>query len=147
MLLTKSSLVIVTMLLVNTSGATFCAGQGAKPQPVNRAGNATMPDAEFPPGTQKDKEAARGEIVKLAEGSHSEVTNAFLVVARDPRVYGDLRKLVPGLPNLLDDFFTGRAVVAAFMGERNTGGYSVEISRAPNGSIRVAANTPPKDAM
>lgn len=105
-----------------------------------------MPNAEFPP-EQKDKDVARGEIVKLAEGYHSEVTSAFLVVARDPRVYGELRKLVPGLPNLLDDFFNGRAVVAAFMGERNTGGYSVEISSAPNGSIRVAANAPPKDAM
>jgi hypothetical protein len=69
------------------------------------------------------------------------------VVARDPKVYGELRKLVPSLPNLLDDFFNGRAVVAAFMGERNTGGYSVQISSGPHGSIRVAANTPPKDAM
>ncbi|MEO8434037.1 MAG: protease complex subunit PrcB family protein [Pyrinomonadaceae bacterium] len=146
MLLTKSSLVVAAMLLVNTSGSTFCAGQSANPVPVNRAGNANMPDAEFPPG-QKDKDVAKSEILKLAEGSHSQVTNAFLVVARDPRVYGDLQKLVPGLPNLLDDFFNGRAVVAAFMGERNTGGYSVEISRAPNGSIRVIANTPPKNAM
>lgn len=106
-----------------------------------------MPDAEANPGPQKDKEIGKGQMVILAEGAHSEVTSAFIVVARDARVYGNLRKMVTGLPNLLDDFFNGRAAVAAFMGERNTGGYSVEIGRAPDGSIRVSENSPPKDAM
>jgi len=110
-----------------------------------------MPNAESSGGPQNnkqnDKEAANSEIKVLAEGAHSEVTNPFLVVARDAQVYANLRKLVAGLPDLQDEFFKSRAVVAAFMGERNTGGYRVEITRAPNGAIRVAAKSPPKDAM
>ena len=147
MLFTQASLLIAAMLLISTSSPTARASRRPTPIGMNRAANKTMPEADVRTGSQKDKHVAEGEIVNLGEGFHSEVTNAFLVIARDQRVYSDLRKLVPTLPNLLDDFFNGRAVVAAFMGERNTGGYSVEISRAPNGLIIVAANAPPKDAM
>src|SRR5262249_54671610 len=37
--------------------------------------------------------------------------------------------------------------VAAFLGTRNTGGYSVEITRSRNDQFHVAEKAPPKDAM
>jgi hypothetical protein len=87
------------------------------------------------------------EMQVLAEGSHSEMRKPFVAIAREPGVYSQLQKLAPVLPHLLDDFFKDRIVVAAFMGERNTGGYSVEIVRAPDGLVRVAALRPDKNAM
>ncbi|HYY58559.1 MAG TPA: protease complex subunit PrcB family protein, partial [Pyrinomonadaceae bacterium] len=39
------------------------------------------------------------------------------------------------------------AVVAAFLGQRRTGGYGVEITRAADGTVRVAEKTPPKGSM
>src|SRR5687767_5086432 len=98
--LIKTSLLILSTLLVNTGSAALSRYQSARPAHVN-AGNPIMPDGELHSSSQKDKAIANGDIVKLAEGSHSEVTSAFLVVARDQRVYSELQKLVPGLPHLL----------------------------------------------
>lgn len=146
MLLIKTSLVIAaTFLFTNTIGLAACGRAGYKQ--ADGVENISKPSAQPSTGSRKDSEVANSEMKVLAEGSHSEVTSPFLVVAREPGTYAELRKLVPGLPQLLDEFFKSQVVVAAFMGERNTGGYSVEMTRAADGVIRVAANSPPKGAM
>ena len=88
-----------------------------------------------------------GELKTLAEGSQSSITDPFVAVIRDDATYAKLRKMEPKLPRLEADFFRLNIVVAAFLGTRNTGGYSVEISRIENGKIRVAERAPAKDAM
>ena len=117
----KATLIIVTMLPV------IGAAQGA-------------------PSSQKNP-AAGQHLKVLSEGSHSEVTKPFVAVAREPGTYSQLRKIVPALPVLLDSFFDRNLVVAAFMGERNTGGYSVEITQDGDGLVHVAAKEPGKGAM
>jgi len=117
----KATLIIVTMLPV------IGAAQGA-------------------PSSQKNP-AAGQHLKVLSEGSHSEVTKPFVAVAREPGTYSQLRKIVPALPVLLDSFFDRNLVVAAFMGERNTGGYSVDITQDGEGVLQVAANGPEKGAM
>jgi PrcB C-terminal len=107
-------------------------------------GNATLTQAQ--PST-KAADTTSEDINVLAQGSHSEVAKPFLAVAREPQVYAQLRKLEPSLPSLTEEFFKERLVVAAFMGDRNTAGYSVEITRASNGAIWVAANGPGKGSM
>jgi hypothetical protein len=87
-----------------------------------------------------------GELKILAEGSQSAIKNPFVAVVRDADTYVALTKLDGNLPKLDADFFKTRVVVAAFLGERNTGGYSVEISRDEVG-IRVGEKTPGKDMM
>jgi len=88
-----------------------------------------------------------GELKTLAEGSQSSITDPFVAVIRDDAPYAKLQKMEPSLPQLETDFFRLNVVVAAFLGTRNTGGYSVEISRVENGKIRVAEKAPPKGAM
>jgi len=88
-----------------------------------------------------------GELKTLAEGAHSSIEDPFVAVIRDDATYAKLRKMEPSLPGLEADFFRLNVVVAAFLGTRNTGGYSVEISRVENGKIRVVEKAPPKHAM
>jgi hypothetical protein len=88
-----------------------------------------------------------GELKTLAEGSQSSITDPFVAVIRDDATYAKLRTMEPSFPRLETDFFRLNVVVAAFLGTRNTGGYSVEISRVENGRIRVAEKAPPKNAM
>ncbi len=64
------------------------------------------------------------EMKVLAQGQYGKVAEPFLVVAREAKVYGELRALVAGLPDLGTDFFEQNAVVAAFAGTRRSGGAS-----------------------
>jgi hypothetical protein len=87
-----------------------------------------------------------GGIKVLAEGFHSKITKPFVAVVRDTETYAALRKLDGNLPKLDADFFEENVVVAAFLGERHTGGYSVEIT--PNAiEINVLEKKPGKGVM
>lgn len=85
------------------------------------------------------------ELKTLAEGSLSQVTSPFVAVVRDKDTYAALREVATSLPALTPEFFKANIVIAAFLGERNTGGYSVAISRDANGLIRIAEKAPRKD--
>src|SRR5438876_7873123 len=137
MLFAKTSLIIaITFLLVNTHDAGRLDNE-----------NVSVVRAESSPTPQKSMDTTNSDIKVLAEGSHSEVTSAFVAVVRDEQVYARLRKVATGLPELQEDFFKRQAAIAAFMGERNTGGYSVQITRSADDSIHLAAMSPPGDAM
>jgi hypothetical protein len=95
-----------------------------------------------------DKDDISPEDLKiLAEGFHSSITNSFVVVVRDAETYAALLKLDGNLPKLDQEFFKSNVVIAAFLGERNTGGYRVDISREVNGEIRIAEKVPGKGVM
>jgi len=83
----------------------------------------------------------------LAEGFHSSITRPFVGVVRDVETYEALVKLDGNLPRLDEEFFKTNIVVAAFLGERNTGGYSVEITRIEDGRIYVVERVPTKGVM
>ena len=82
----------------------------------------------------------------LAEGFHSSITRPFVGVVRDVETYEALVKLDGNLPRLDEEFFKTNIVVAAFLGERNTGGYGVEITRC-GGQICVDERSPGKSVM
>jgi hypothetical protein len=86
------------------------------------------------------------EIKVLAEGFHSSITKAFVAVVRDAETYDVLTKLDQNLPKPGADFFKTNTLIAAFLGERNTGGYAVEVTRGPAG-IKVSEKKPGKDVM
>ena len=88
-----------------------------------------------------------GDIKVLTQGSYNLVGEPFVAVARDAQTYQELRRLDDNLPILKEEEFKRIAVVAAFLGERRTGGYQIEMTRAPDGDVRVKETTPPKDAM
>lgn len=89
----------------------------------------------------------KGEIKVLAEGSYSQVNDAFVAVARDAETYAAIRQMVNGLPDLGADFFERNAVVAAFLGQRRTGGYSVRVTRDAEGTVLLDQESPPKNSM
>jgi hypothetical protein len=81
------------------------------------------------------------------EGYHAAITEPFVAVIRDGNTYARLMTEERNLPQLGDDFFNSNIVIAAFLGQRNTGGYSVEIRRQQNGQIRVSEKAPAKGTM
>jgi hypothetical protein len=87
-----------------------------------------------------------GAIKVLAEGYHSKITKPFVAVIRDIETYAALSRLDENLPKLDSDFFKEKAVLAAFLGERNTGGYSVEITPSPI-DVNVLEKKPGKGVM
>jgi len=95
----------------------------------------------------ENQKADLPELKTLAEGSHSAIEEPFVAVIRDAETYQNLRELDQNLPSRDEEFFRMNVVVAAFLGTRNTGGYSVEISYGEKGQIRVAEKTPPKGSM
>src|SRR5262249_29420730 len=92
-------------------------------------------------------DGATGELRTLAEGSVSPIQSTFVAVVRDAEIYATLRSLAANLPELNADFFGSNVVIAAFLGERHTRGYSIAISRNPDGKIRVAEKAPSKGTM
>lgn len=106
---------------------------------------ATTP-ATVPDGEGKLKTDASGEIKELAAGGNGSIREPFIFIARDAETYASLRALQDKLPELGADFFKSNAVIAAFLGERRTGGYGVSITRAAN-RLLVTEKTPPKGAM
>lgn len=88
-----------------------------------------------------------GDVLKtLAEGSYGEIKEPFLFVARDAETYAKLKNLPGNLPPASEINFGRQAVVAAFAGTKNTGGYSVEIKKTGE-TIFISVNEPPPGAL
>lgn len=100
-----------------------------------------------PDGENQLEPNASSDIKELAAGGYGTVREPFIFVARDAETYASLKKLNDKLPELGADFFKSNAVVAAFLGQRRSGGYGVRIERAAGGLLRISEKTPPKDAM
>ena len=87
------------------------------------------------------------ELKILAEGFHSSITNPFVAVIRDEETYLALNNLDANLPKLETEFFKSNILIAAFLGQRNTGGYSVKIVGRTDGAISVKEVKPGKGMM
>lgn len=82
----------------------------------------------------------------LIEGQHSKVEAPFVFVARDAETYALIRSMVEGLPPSTNVDFSKSAVVAAFAGEKNTGGWAVAI-RSVQKKFVVDLLAPQKGSM
>ena len=133
------------LVLVAMLSSLLLGGGGASGCREKQNGN-RQTEKPSPPPIAKQTHVA-GELKVLAEGFHSSIDKPFIAVIRDPDTYSALRKLDANLPNLDSSFFDSNAVVAAFLGQRNTGGYGVEISREGEGGIRVVERKPGKGMM
>ena len=117
----------------------IAAACGAKTKPRSSSLLLATPASE-------NEQTDSSNLKVLASGSHSSFQDAFVAVIRDAATYAELRKLDRTVPKLADDFFSTDAVVAAFLGERRTGGYSVEITESA-GAINVTEKKPGKGMM
>jgi len=134
------SLIIATILSLLFGGAEGChksKNSNAPKQSQNSTDQTGTPIAE---------DQHSGEVKVIAQGFHSAITEPFVAVIRDEATYAELTKLDSNLPKLNVDLKTN-IVIAAFLGQRNTGGYSVEITRPANGEIQVTEKAPGKDMM
>lgn len=86
------------------------------------------------------------DVKTLAEGANSEIEQPFLFVARSAETYRQLQGAVKDLPSASGVNFDKQAIVAAFAGTRNSGGYSVEIKQSGE-KVSVSVVNPPPDAM
>jgi hypothetical protein len=100
------------------------------------------------PMNEKPKAEPTGENVKIiAEGFYESLDAPFIFVARSAETYAQLQKFVAQkLPPASEIDFAKSAVVAAFAGIKNTGGYSVSIKKTAD-KITIGLIEPPKDAM
>ena len=133
------SLVIATILSLLFSGGAGGCRTSKSSHPPNHSQNSTEQ-------TDHPIDGVSGDIKVIAQGFHSAITDPFIAVVRDEATYAELRKLDGNLPKLDIDLKTN-TVIAAFLGERNTGGYSVEITRLANGEIQIGEKAPAKDMM
>ena len=83
----------------------------------------------------------RSELKVVAEGSQSTITKSFIAVIRDAETYEALRRAAGNLPDTRVDF-NSHILIAAFLGERNTGGYSVEMAIEVVGSFDAPPTHP-----
>ena len=135
------SIIIATVLSMLFSGGAGGCRTSKSPNPPKQSQN---------PGEQKanpmgEENQVSGDLRVLAQGFHSSITDPFIAVIRDEATYAELQKLDSNLPKLSVDLKTN-VVIAAFLGERNTGGYSVEVRRA-NDELQVTEKAPGKDVM
>jgi len=93
------------------------------------------------------KDNPQSEMKVLAAGAHCTGSNSFIAVARDPDTYAAISRLAGDMPKLDDAFFKSNVVIAAFLGQRRTGGYSVEFTRSDDGQLLVREKAPGKNAM
>src|SRR5215475_4196405 len=128
---------LVLSLLFTGSSASGCrTKQSINPQRVSS------------PTPQSEKgDIATGELKVLAEGFQSSITDTFVAVIRDEETYSELVKIERSLPDLAGEFFESHVVIAAFLGQRNTGGYSVEIRRQSSGQLLIGDRVPGKGMM
>ena len=124
--------IALATFLISGGTSSACRSNG-----VSQA-NKTMP--------QINDSNTTSDLKVIAEGVLCSITTPFVAVVRDADTYAQLRKLNPQLPKLEAEFFESRAVVAAFLGERNTGGYGLEITAERTG-VRVTEKMPGKGMM
>jgi hypothetical protein len=136
----------VCLMLISIAGIVSipnCDQQKLK-TPSGQQGNSAKPvPATTPPGKEKPA-PMDGDITELAAGSHCTVFESFVLVARDQETYSALREMNLNikLPDENDDFFKSHAVIAAFLGQRSTGGFGVDVSRSADESIKIVELNP-----
>jgi len=104
------------------------------------------PKATKPMNNKTNAEPLKGKIKVIAESAYGTIETPFVFVARSKETYAQLQMLVENLPSASEIDFSKMAVIAAFAGTKNTGGYSVSI-RQMTDKIIVEVVEPPKDAM
>ena len=145
-MLSVKAVVIVLLLSFTLNGAGSCeAKKSGNMQNSNQSGNAGAPVNRQP--EQRGGGVVNSDLKTLGRGQHSNVSNAFIAVARDAEVYAALRSMVSNLPDVEQNFFKSNAVVIAFLGQRPTGGYSIRFNRTAEGGLRIEENSPPKGSM
>src|SRR5215813_9483999 len=123
--MTMHSVIIATILSLLFSGGVG----GCRTSKNSNSPKQSQNSSEEAANRTREEDQSSGELKVIAQGFHSSITDPFIAIVRDEATYAELTKLDSRLPKLNVDLKTN-VVIAAFLGQRNTGGFSVEISRA-----------------
>ena len=105
--------------------------------------------AEAPAAASANPAAGQGEAVVTAQlrfevllqGSNSRAEEESIQVVRDARAFANLWRTLASFSAPVPDVdFDTRAILAAFMGKKRTGGYSIGVSKVEallDGTVRV----------
>ena len=105
--------------------------------------NKGIPDGNVPDEVDSTTNV---EMKTISEGSFGKIEEPFIFVARTEANYKVLQNMLENMPAADTIDFKNSAVIAAFAGEKNTGGYSVAINGA-DGKFTIKVNSPPPDAI
>jgi len=86
------------------------------------------------------------KVTQIGAGDHSPMAESFVFVARNLETYESLREMMTNLPAESAEFFKSHAVVAAFLGPRPSGGFTIEFMY-DGGVLNVTERRPPKGAI
>jgi hypothetical protein len=138
-------LVLISFTLFGCASAQTKKRQTAEKSKTKTAKTTDKTASDKPIDKPIDKPMSN-DIKVLAEGAYSKIEQPFVFVARSNETYAQLQNFVENLPPVLEIDFSEAAVVAAFAGTKNTGGYSVSI-KSSAGKVSIETVNPPKDAM
>lgn len=106
---------------------------------MNKTTPEKMPDEEVSQPNEANSKT-------IAEGANSKIETPFVFAARSAETYAQMQNFAENLPPASQFDFNKSAIVAAFAGTKNTGGYSVGIQTSAD-KITVNLIAPPKDVM
>jgi hypothetical protein len=138
----KILLVLGLLIFVSTGAQSDCdKPKNSTKKQTNKMDNSnkTMPDEAVSTPEKSD-------LKMLAEGSNGKMEKPFIFVARIKESYAQLQTMTENLPSASEIDFNKSAVVAAFAGTKNTGGFSVAFDKIGD-EISVKVISPPEGAM
>jgi PrcB C-terminal len=142
-LMKKLSALVLVWVLSSGSFSLHGGTLQKRDQPIQRPN----PTGKPIPTHEEVSTVTSAGITELAAGNRSTFFESFVLIVRDSKTYEALRVASSSLPEQTPEFFENNVVIAAFLGQRRTSGYSVEITNGPDGSLRIAEHSPPKGAM
>lgn len=140
------SFLILTMISLTLF---FCVAAQSNCQSKNKEGKKKTNMNKTTPEKMPDEEVSqpnKANSKTIAEGANSKIETPFVFAARSAETYAQMQNFAENLPPASQFDFSKSAIVAAFAGTKNTGGYSVGIQNSAD-KITVNLIAPPKDAM
>jgi hypothetical protein len=135
--------VLTAVVAFGTAAQSNCDSKKNKNSVANAVSNNSVSNNS---NKSAESPSVQNDVKTLAEGSYGQMENPFLYVVRSAETYRRLQSKIENLPANPGVDFEKQAIVAAFAGTKNTGGYSVEITRSGE-KISVAVKNPPPGAM
>ncbi len=131
------------LLVVVSFSFISCASAQTNKRKTTKNSN---PKATKPMNNKPNNKLTDGKIKIIAEDAYGTIETPFVFVARSKETYAQLQNFVENLPPASEIDFSKMAVIAAFAGTKNTGGYSVSIRQTID-KIVVEVVEPPKGAI
>lgn len=135
---------LLAIFIFGTGAQSNCDSKKSKNAAIINSNGNTMSNGKKTAETPAQN--TNGEIKTLAEGSYGKIEQPFLYVVRSAETYRQMQSVITELPSSSGIDFNKQAIIAAFAGTKNSGGYSVEIKSAGD-KVSISVVNPPPGAI